>query len=114
MEATIFPSKRFLRTILSASAATLLLVGAAVLVTPPLVGQQQHHLHHAAAKLDINTATLTQLEAIPGLGPVYAKRIIAGRPYTSKRQLSTRGILPKDLYMQIKPRLIAHRPKKKP
>ena len=88
---------------------------AVVLASPMVLGQSQHHSRHrAAAKLDINTATLAQLEAIPGLGEVYSKRIIAGRPYTSKRQLSTRGILPKDLYMQIKPRLIAHRAKKKP
>ncbi len=94
--------------------AAFLLIWAAALPLPRAQGQAQtHHRRHAAAKLDINTATLAQLQAIAGLGPVYAKRIVAGRPYTSKRQLKTRGILPDNLYMQVRDHLIAHRPKKK-
>ena len=95
---------------------SLLLVLLAAAPALPQTGSTTtpHHHRHATGKLDINTATLAQLEAIPGLGAVYAKRIVAGRPYTSKRQLKTRGILPQDLYMRVKDRLIAHRPKKKP
>ena len=109
-------TRKFFRPIIGAiCTAAFLLVWATALPLPRALGQTQtHHRHRAAAKLDINTATLEQLQAIPGLGPVYAKRIVAGRPYTSKRQLKTRGILPANLYMQIKDHLIAHRPKKKP
>jgi phosphatidylserine/phosphatidylglycerophosphate/cardiolipin synthase-like enzyme len=32
-------------------------------------------------QLHINTATQTQLESLPGIGPTLAQRIIAGRPY---------------------------------
>jgi hypothetical protein len=39
------------------------------------------------------------------------QRIVAGRPYTAKNQLTTRGILPPAAYEQIKERIIAHRPK---
>lgn len=68
---------------------------------------------HAKANLiDINTASVSQLQAIPGMGEVYAKRIIGGRPYTSKRQLLTRGILPQDAYDKVKGQIIAHRVKK--
>jgi competence protein ComEA len=67
----------------------------------------------AASKdlLDINTATAAQLKALPGMGDAYAARIIAGRPYTAKNQLTMRGILPAAAYEQIKPLIVAHRPK---
>ena len=64
------------------------------------------------AKLDINTATVGQLKAIPGIGDTYARKIIAGRPYTTKHQLVTRGILPTGLYEKVKNYLIANRVKK--
>jgi len=44
------------------------------------------------ALVDINTATAEQLEAIAGIGPAYAKRIIAARPYASTNDLSKAGI----------------------
>jgi competence protein ComEA len=59
--------------------------------------------------LDINTAAPEQLQALPGMGAAYAKRVIAGRPYTAKNQLVTRGILPQAAYEQIKDRIVAHR-----
>jgi len=67
----------------------------------------------AASKslLDINTATAAQLKALPGMGDEYVRRIIAGRPYTAKNQLTTRGILPQSAYENIRDLIIAHRPK---
>ncbi len=62
--------------------------------------------------LDINTATPAQLKALPGMGNEYVRRVIAGRPYTAKNQLTTRGIIPAAEYDRIKPEIIAHRPKK--
>ena len=60
--------------------------------------------------LDINTATPTQLKSLPGMGDVYVRRIIAGRPYTAKNQLVLRGVLPQAAYEQISARIVAHRP----
>jgi competence protein ComEA len=65
-----------------------------------------------ADKLDINTATADQLKALKGIGEAYSKRIIAGRPYTAKNQLTSRGILPPATYNGIKDLIIARAPKK--
>jgi hypothetical protein len=45
------------------------------------------------------------------MGDEYALRIIAGRPYTAKNQLTTRGILSQAAYEKIRDLIIAHRPK---
>jgi len=48
--------------------------------------------------LDLNTATEEELQDIKGIGPVYAARIIAGRPYeTVDDLLKVKGIGPKKL-----------------
>ncbi|MBE7180966.1 MAG: helix-hairpin-helix domain-containing protein [Terriglobus roseus] len=60
--------------------------------------------------IDLNTATPDQLKALPGIGDAYAKRIIDGRPYTMKNQLTQRGILPQATYDKIKDSVIARRP----
>jgi hypothetical protein len=44
-------------------------------------------------RVNINTATRTQIETLPGIGPALAERIIAGRPYASVDDLArVRGI----------------------
>jgi DNA uptake protein ComE-like DNA-binding protein len=65
----------------------------------------------AAAPLDINTATVAQLELLPGMGAAYAARIVKGRPYTSKLQLTQRGILPEAAYTRIKDLIVAKHPR---
>jgi DNA uptake protein ComE-like DNA-binding protein len=65
-----------------------------------------------ADKLDINTATKEQLEALPGIGETYSWKIIDGRPYRTKRDLVTRKIISATTYEKVKDQIIAHRPAK--
>ena len=43
------------------------------------------------------------------MGAAYARRVIENRPYTAKNQLVTRGILPQNVYEEIRDRIVAHR-----
>jgi competence ComEA-like helix-hairpin-helix protein len=54
-------------------------------------------------RVNVNTATVAELEALPGIGPVLARRIIEGRPYRSVEELDrVKGIGPKRL-KEIRP-----------
>ena len=57
--------------------------------------------------LDINTASEAELSALPQIGPVRSKAIIAGRPYKSKDQLVSKNVLTQPIYDKIKGKVIA-------
>jgi hypothetical protein len=43
-------------------------------------------------KLDLNTAKIEQLQELPGIGEVYSKKIVAGRPFKNVKDLVKLGI----------------------
>jgi DNA uptake protein ComE-like DNA-binding protein len=46
----------------------------------------------ASGPVNLNTATEKELEDLPGVGPATAKKIIAGRPYSSVDDLAKAGV----------------------
>jgi competence protein ComEA len=65
----------------------------------------------AKSKVDLNTATQSQLEALPGVGEATAKKIIAGRPYSKVSDLEKAGV-PKSTIDKIKSQVTVSKPAK--
>lgn len=60
----------------------------------------------ARQPINVNTASIEQLQNIPEVGPAIAKDIVAGRPYTTPEDLKrVRGIGDKT-FEKMKPRVI--------
>ena len=67
----------------------------------------------AAAKTDINSATATELDGLPGIGDVYSERIveerIANGVYVTTEELVERKIIPRATYEGIRDLITAGR-----
>ena len=57
-----------------------MVLGLPLFAAPQLAFIQRSAAATTAALIDLNTATIDQLEALPGIGPAKAKAIIEGRP----------------------------------
>ncbi|MDB6058474.1 MAG: hypothetical protein JWO95_2318 [Verrucomicrobiales bacterium] len=62
----------------------------------------------AATKIDINTASETELETLPGVGKATAEKIISNRPYSSVKDLKKAGLSAKAI-QKIQPLASARR-----
>jgi competence protein ComEA len=61
----------------------------------------------SSALVDINSASPTELDALPGIGKARADAIIKNRPYKGKDDLTNRRIIPPNVYDGIKDKIIA-------
>jgi len=60
-------------------------------------------------KIDLNSASSEDLQKLPGVNAATADKIIAGRPYTSKGDLLSRGIVSHKEYDAIRDNIVAHK-----
>jgi competence protein ComEA len=52
--------------------------------------------------VNVNTASQSVLESLPGIGPVYAQKMIEQRPYSTLDDLIKKDVLPKHVFEKIK------------
>jgi DNA uptake protein ComE-like DNA-binding protein len=86
------------------------LLAAALLSTAGLCQAADAKAAKRPALVDINNASVTELQTLPGVTDAAAGRIVAGRPYGSKSQLVTRNIVDVATFDGIKARIVARQP----
>jgi DNA uptake protein ComE-like DNA-binding protein len=99
---------------LIAAAVTALIAVTASAQAPAGTAMPPGHPQKAAAtrapRIDINSAGAAELKTLPGVGDAEAKKIIAGRPWLTKIDLVTKGVLAEGVYVAIKDRVVALQP----
>jgi competence protein ComEA len=55
--------------------------------------------------ININTASLSQLDSLPGIGQVYGQNIIEHRPYSTTQELVSKGAIKQNLFDKIKDKI---------
>lgn len=58
--------------------------------------------------INLNTASETELDSLPGVGPVTAQKIINGRPYGNIEELLSKKVVSSKVFSQIKERITVY------
>lgn len=58
-----------------------------------------------SGKINVNTASSSELDTLPGIGPVTAQKIISGRPYNSTDELLSKKAVGASTFEKIKDKI---------
>jgi competence protein ComEA len=61
-----------------------------------------------SSMVNINTASLSELDTLPGIGPAHGQSIIEHRPYSTLEELVSKGALSKSVYEKVKEKVTVY------
>jgi len=62
----------------------------------------------STTQININTASLSELDTLPGIGPVYGQSIIEHRPYSTVEELLSKEVLKASVYQKVKDKVTVY------
>jgi competence protein ComEA len=68
-------------------------------------GESDPPARSASQRIDVNTASIKELERLPGLGPELVERIVQHRPYKNLDELITKKVLGRKQFARIKDKI---------
>lgn len=73
----------------------------------PKIGDQEEEVAGVpgGGTVSVNASSQSELEALPGIGPVTAQKIISGRPYMSLEELVGKKSMSQSLFDKLAPQL---------
>ncbi|OGH20444.1 MAG: hypothetical protein A3D74_00175 [Candidatus Levybacteria bacterium RIFCSPHIGHO2_02_FULL_37_13] len=63
---------------------------------------------NAEDQVNINTASQQELDSLPGIGPIYAEKIINGRPYGAIDELLSKKIVGSKVFEEIREKITVY------
>jgi len=80
---------------------------------PPMSGHSMPMHGQHMGTLDLNSASLEELQMVPGVNEATAKKIVDNRPYARADELITKKVLSKAAYDNLKEHIAVNKPASK-